>query len=345
MNQDHHKIEKYNSYDIYDFLEDREFRNFVLLDSASDESWRRIVAEYSSESGDSAFDKARSILLNLRAHFENNGLTDLEIRARIDQRINTYRAQTTKHNKKLRTRRLVWRAAAAVLILIGMAWLLQWNNRPTVMYETGNGERIVVELPDASVVHLNGNSKLIWNRHWEDSKVRKVFLEGEGYFDVAKVDGMPFDVVTDDVTIEVLGTVFNVNNRRQKTKVFLEEGKINLKINEKPEESLMLEPGDEVEYNAGDENLIKYKLEEGNEKITWKDGLLIYREEPLLEVMKEVADIYGKEFMFVDSTLLDRKITSTIPLTDWEMSATAIQMAMRLEFKEKNDTIRIKEKD
>ena len=58
-------------------------------------------------------------------------------------------------------------------------------------------------------------------------------------------------------------------------------------------------------------------------------------------VLESISDIYGKEFVTKDTALLHRNITTTIPLTNWDVSLTAIQLAMRLEVEEMKDTVRI----
>ena len=71
-------------------------------------------------------------------------------------------------------------------------------------------------LPDGSAVTLNANSKLQYYTH----SARKVWLEGEAFFEVKKIPetAEPFQVVTNDLTITVLGTTFNVNSRNEQTK-------------------------------------------------------------------------------------------------------------------------------
>jgi ferric-dicitrate binding protein FerR (iron transport regulator) len=63
-------------------------------------------------------------------------------------------------------------------------------------------------LPDGSSVWLNAGSKLTFDGYFS-RKNRKVFLEGEGYFDVVKTK-IPFYVNVAGATVKVLGTAFNV---------------------------------------------------------------------------------------------------------------------------------------
>src|SRR5690625_6723280 len=77
----------------------------------------------------------------------------------------------------------IGRAAAVLLLVIGIFYFLQWTNRPLEIYETGYGERLSIVLPDHSEIQLNSNSSLTWNRNWKKSGERTVHLEGEAFLD------------------------------------------------------------------------------------------------------------------------------------------------------------------
>ena len=126
--------------------------------------------------------------------------------------------------------------------------------------------------------------------------------------------------------------------------VYLEEGKVDVAVINQPEKKYAMEPGEEFVYEATVNNIEQKKVEEAEEISSWKEGILVFRDEPLMDVLESVSDIYGKEFATKDSALLHRHITTTIPLTNWEVSLTAIQLAMRLEVQEENDTVRIQER-
>ena len=65
-------------------------------------------------------------------------------------------------------------------------------------------------LADGSKVYLNSESRLRFPTRFE-GKERRVYLEGEGYFEVAKDTTKPFIVEAKEVDVRVLGTSFNVS--------------------------------------------------------------------------------------------------------------------------------------
>lgn len=81
-----------------------------------------------------------------------------------------------------------WLAAMSVLsglILISFAMTYYWKNQE-ISVQAGFGQIQQVTLPDNSLVYLNGNSKLIYNRNWQ-GKERKVWLGGEAFFNVVHI--------------------------------------------------------------------------------------------------------------------------------------------------------------
>lgn len=120
-------------------------------------------------------------------------------------------------NRKLH---VVIRYAAIFIFAFGIYWLsdrlledkgsnnvkITKNNEITVSY--GSKSRIV--LPDGTVVNLNSGSRIKYASNFESN--RKVYLEGEAFFNVKKDPDHPFLVQTSDIVIRVLGTVFNVKS-------------------------------------------------------------------------------------------------------------------------------------
>lgn len=106
-------------------------------------------------------------------------------------------------------------------------------------------------LPDHSRVTLNANSRVTYYEETHPQPVREVFLEGEAFFSVVhqeRASPVPFIVRTPDLTVQVLGTEFNVNTRRGRTQVVLDDGQIELQL--PSEQKAAMKPGDLVEYEA-----------------------------------------------------------------------------------------------
>ena len=178
----------------------------------------------------------------------------------IDTSIPVITAPRTPRLQGSMTQRYYWGIAASLLLLIGFILyqgiLPKTLGNEEIVYSTGYGERFEIELNDGSLITLNANSEIRWSEDWEKQRNRKVILVGEAFFEVEKQDGIPFTVHTNDVAVEVLGTSFNIDSRKDQTDVYLEEGKINLKLlsvgdkENEIERDIIMKPGDQIKYSA-----------------------------------------------------------------------------------------------
>ena len=110
------------------------------------------------------------------------------------------------------------------LLLIGalIFWRLKAPGRYTVNTDYGKISRLVV--PDSSVVVLNANSTIKYEKKWDKNAPRELWLNGEAFFDVKHLDNdhkienyERFIVHTNNTTVEVLGTSFDIRERRGRT--------------------------------------------------------------------------------------------------------------------------------
>lgn len=111
---------------------------------------------------------------------------------------------------------------------------------------TPNGGEWQIQLPDGSTVWLNAASSIQYSLNIGTAKQRRVKLDGEAYFEVAKNAAHPFIVETDKQAVEVLGTHFNINSYRDErlTKTTLLEGSVRVS-HKTTNESEVLKPGEQ----------------------------------------------------------------------------------------------------
>ena len=107
-------------------------------------------------------------------------------------------------------------AVAAVLVGIVLGavyWMLDFKEDiPSLIAQRNQGSStLVTTLEDGSLVLLAGETSLLYPEHFMADK-RQVDLQGNAYFDIAKKQGQPFLIETEQVSIEVLGTAFNVQS-------------------------------------------------------------------------------------------------------------------------------------
>jgi transmembrane sensor len=224
--------------------------------------------------------------------------------------------------------------AALFIFLICTTFVWMWYGSFDQSVKTDFAENKKVSLPDGSIVVLNANSSLTYSKDWDGIEDRKVWLEGEGYFSVAKgiTKGQKFEVITKGLSVIVEGTVFNVNSRKDKVEVFLEEGKISLVTKADKDNKKELKPGDFARYNT---KLKELKLTKDQKEIhhvsSWKDGTILFRDASLSEVLKKLNEIYGVDFEVDDKDLLNKKITTGIPVAELDVAVTMLEDVLGIE--------------
>lgn len=160
----------------------------------------------------------------------------------------------------------------------------------------GEGRRSAIHLPDGTQVWLNSGSRLIYPKAF-DEKTREVYLEGEGYFDVAHDSAHPFFVRTKRMEIKVLGTEFylSANQNSAKDYAVLVQGSIAFSSgNWLNRVEKKLKPGEQVSIDAKD-NHIQVSQVETTAFQSWKAGYLDIKSERLDEIIASVARYYHVE--------------------------------------------------
>lgn len=294
------------------------------------------------------------ILKLLQAKINQPTHPDKEVSARIRDKIfagiRESDSKTTPSLGKRDKRRLSlvqWTVAATLLFLLAGAWIYFYGyaDRGMMVVSTGYGENKSMVLPDGSTVTLNANSTLRYNRYWTGKTSRQVWLEGEAFFEVAKkpATGQKFKVFTSDLTVEVLGTIFNVNTYREATSVFLEEGKVQLELLGQ-EVSLVMAPGEIVSYSKATAKLPEIQQAQPIPHTSWKDGIMVFNQTPLQEVLTKMEEAYGMEFRVSDRVYLDLQITTGLPVENFELALSLLETTLGMKITRVDGYYRIEQK-
>lgn len=147
--------------------------------------------------------------------------------------------------------------------------------------------RTHITLPDGSQVWLNSNTTLVYSTVFSETQ-RKVTLNGEAYFDIAKSE-KPFIVHTDKYDVEVLGTSFNINAYEGDFITSLFTGKVKLLSSSENIDDIYLTPGQTAELVDG--KMVINNLVDMN-SMRWKDGVLVLND----KTFEEVTEMLGKYF-------------------------------------------------
>jgi transmembrane sensor len=164
---------------------------------------------------------------------------------------------------------------------------------------------------DGSRIWLNSGTSL---RFSETPGVnsRKIYLEGEAYFEVTKNENKPFIVYSGLQEATVFGTSFNI--RAYSDLNYIETTLIDgsLGIQSKDYDGMvMLNPGEQLKLSlTGDKNILQ-KVDT-NPYEAWKNGKLIFRNKPLGEIATDLERWYNVKISFNDSKIKDFRFSGTI---------------------------------
>ena len=164
------------------------------------------------------------------------------------------------------------------------------------------GKRSTITLCDGTKVWLNSGSRLVYAPVF-NGKSREVYLEGEGYFEVAKNADKPFFVKTDAFQVKVYGTKFDVQAYKSDNEynTILIEGKVSVDLKEKSSlKEVFLTPNQMASLSNGQSDFQLSTVEKAEKYIGWIDGYLTFENETVIELFKRVSHYYN---ITIDSRL------------------------------------------
>ncbi|NLR64834.1 DUF4974 domain-containing protein [Chitinophaga varians] len=246
-----------------------------------------------------------------------------------------------------------WKVAAALLVLIAgtlLVWVLSSSRMEEVRTLAGHHRQVT--LPDGTLVWLNVSSSLKYSTGMKNGK-RDVYLEGEGYFDVAASDRYPFIIHTKDITVKVLGTRFNLKAYTgESLETSLLQGKVAVSLNHRPEKSLQLSPQykltltrKEAAEQASGEDWGEFIAEvlpiqrEGETEILWQKDKMEFHDKPFSELARIMERWYGKTIIIKDTSLNSNRFNGTFRREDINRALKALQITADFNYKIKGDTV------
>ncbi len=257
-------------------------------------------------------------------------------------------------------------AAAAAVLIIGIAFVYLYTpdkpdplngkefsffkNREHIINESSSIK--IVKLPDSSKVSLQPNSSLSIAFDFNDNE-RKVFLEGEAFFDVAHNPEKPFFVYAQTVVTKVLGTSFSVKalSNDKDIVVAVKTGKVSvykrkdiLDIFRDPPASVVLTANHQAIYNA-EKDQIDHTLVSDPKIIISREEeerIVKFNAAPIKEIFTALEKMYGVQIEYDQQVFRDRSLTITISSQSLFDRIDSICEAIGAEYTIDDGTIKIK---
>jgi len=249
----------------------------------------------------------------------------------------------TKNRKGLHTSfPKIWKIAATITILLAASYLLYFNlTKSHDVVVTAQASNIVQVLPDGTVVSLHAGSQIKYPATF-DSKTREVELKGEAYFEVAHDKTKPFIVASGDARVEVLGTKFNVNAQKAAgtMEVVLTSGKVSVYYKAKPEQNVLLIPGEKAVLLADKEQISKSANTDPN-YMAWKTRVLEFDNETLEQIVITLQNVYQTPVKLADPALAGCRVTASFNDQSLESVLQVIKETLDLQVKQSGKVIEV----
>ena len=275
-----------------------------------------------------------------------------------------------KVNRRIR----VFASAASIALLVGLVNLMffSYHKKPVKSerfnvgceIETPYGSKSLITLPDGSRVWVNAGSKISYLADFGVTS-RNVYLTGEAYFDVVKKEEIPFFVNTDILKIKVYGTAFNVKAYKDDDEVetLLDRGAISIIRNDSPDLEINIEPKQKITIRREKPNLPvtgsqastttasalpvkKLEIQEmkSTEVITaWKDNRLVFDEEPLGALAKQLERRYNVQIRFMDEKSKSVRYTAALKEIPIDQLLNAISLSAPISYRIKGTEVTLME--
>jgi len=139
-------------------------------------------------------------------------------------------------------------AAVLIPLLLITGGYFYYTQNKLIEITVAYGDTRHLFLPDSSEIWINSGSNIKYPKSFTDNQ-RLVYLEGETYFSVKKDQAKPFIVKTEQLSVKVLGTKFNVKaySDDENITTTLTSGKV--EVSTQSREKQILKPNEQLTYN------------------------------------------------------------------------------------------------
>ena len=212
----------------------------------------------------------------------------------------------------------------------------QKKGEPTKIRVPQGGEYRVV-LSDGTRVWINSDSELRFPSVF-DGTSRAVELSGEAYFEVESCPDRPFIVRTGGLDIVATGTSFNVEaySGEDIIAVTMVEGEVGLYApDDRFVRTMMAEDRLVYSRNTGTVNEVS---EYNYRYISWKDGVLAFRNDPLDSILARLGRLYNVEFILMDESLAHKQFYATFNNESLESILKLLSMSDNVRFEQVSGT-------
>ena len=316
----------YNHFSTEDFVLDEYFQRWVYSpDDETNPYWEQFLTAYPEQR--KAVEEARrflestasresmlgeevpeAVIQDIKARF-NHEINERELHISPARHVAFARAKQKKSHKRF------YLAAAAVLVGAALLGPVFFKSDAPASFlrrlsleqqETFNGGLRHIVLNDGTQVWLNASSRLQFPKDFRHKELREVYLEGEAFFDVYEDSKKPFVVRASGVSIQVLGTTFNVKSYAadQFVETTLVSGKVTIANDQNEFSPVILRPNQQAFFSKQSREIELKEVLDTKSHVEWRNGWMIFEDQPFDQIRQTLERWYNVTIHVEDSRSL-----------------------------------------
>lgn len=323
--------------EIDDFLADESFKRWVL-DQNDQQNWEQWTLENPTRA--KLVEEARQLIFAMKVPADDLSAAAVQLALENTWQKIENKEKSIRKTKVLFLRNNFIKGLAATLVFgLTSAWFynnyfntldskLNYNelieeNSDGLLEQINNSNKPqVIILSDGSSVLLQPKSKLSYPKIFVGNE-RKVYLSGEGFFEISKDANKPFLVFSNEIITKVVGTSFRIKSYKDdpNVEVIVRTGVVRIQsnksvFNSKKKEVILL-PNQALRYVR--KNLVFNKITDitmdeslahslGNvEKLSFE-----FTDIPVSQIFKTIEQAYVVDIDFPEDMLKECHITSSL---------------------------------
>lgn len=254
---------------------------------------------------------------------------------RFQQRVSNQEEKTTK---TIPLKNISWmRVAALLVLLVGGGLMFNYWVSGSMVELYADNTVLTKTLPDGTTVTINKGSSLSYNSRFRGD-TRNVSLKGEAFFDVTPNKNKPFIITTDNASIKVVGTSFNVKSSSEVTEVIVETGIV--EVSKKANTVQLLPKQKATVLNSKSEPVKEEVLDVLYNYYRTKE--LVCNNTPLWRLVDVLNDVYGSNITIANTAAKDMAITTTFKNESLDYILNTISSTLNVQVEKNGNLIIIK---
>lgn len=195
-------------------------------------------------------------------------------------------------------------------------------------------------LPDGTHITVNANSRVQYKKNFVSQNARKIKMQGQGHFAVARDDKHPFIIEAEDICIEVLGTTFYVNAiaSENTVEVLLESGSVRVYRTDQEKEKYVLASGEKIVYSKQSKKFISSADLDVN-SIAWHTRHFVFEGEKLEKVVEYLNHSYHTQIIIQSPAIRQCRLTATFSKQTLDAILHVISNSLDIGVKKSDNTI------